>query len=145
MAYLGERMIACPDINFDWANTYAVVVSGDGPKFCGHLLLNVGGPGGYYFQVTGDSLREMRSYPRWLNAAGYRLYLASHQKKELKRFRVAITKPDAAMLKMEELLSVHWTWGILPHNCASFVEEIVSEGGSAAGLYTNCPALENFQ
>lgn len=48
------------------------------------------------------------------------------------------------MLKLEELLAAKWTWGVLPHNCASFVEEVVQAGGSDAGLYSNCPALETF-
>ncbi len=138
-------MLACPVTPFNFGSAYAVVVSGDGPNFCGHLLLNVGGIGGLYFHVTGDTLKEIRNYPRMMNEAGYRAYLSSHNKKELKRFRVVISKPNGAMLKLEELLSAKWTWGILPHNCASFVEEIVAAGGSSAGLYSNCPALENFQ
>src|SRR5437879_3622436 len=100
MAYLGERMYACPDTPLKWDNAYAVVVSGDGPNICGHLILNVGGIGGIYFQVTGDTISEIRNYPRMMNEPGYRLYLASHKKKELKRFRVTISKPDAAMLKL---------------------------------------------
>jgi hypothetical protein len=139
MAYEGEIMNSCPKIPFHFANTFAVVVSGDGPNFCGHLLLNIGGVGGYYLHVAG-----VRTYPRIMNQSGYFQYLKENNKKELKRFRVEISKPMSAMLKLEQLLSAKWQWGVLPHNCASFVEEIVEAGGSTAGLYSNCPALENF-
>ena len=139
MGYEGDVMLSCPPDEFDFSNTYAVVVSGDGPNFCGHLILNLGGLGGMYFHVAG-----IHTYPRQMTEAGYRIYLKDAGKKELKRFKVSITKPDDAMLELEQLLSGKWTWGVLPHNCASFVEDIVQAGGSAAGLYSNCPALENF-
>jgi hypothetical protein len=142
MEYSGERMMACPALPFDFKRDFAVVVSGDGPNFCGHLLLNLGGIGGYYFHVSGPGVYN---FPRMMNEQGYRLYLKDSGKKELKRFSVRITKSDAAMLKLEQLLSAKWLWGVLPHNCASFVEEIVAAGGGAAGLYTNCPALEHFE
>lgn len=117
-----------------------MVVSGDGPNYCGHLILNVGGVGGMYFHVAG----EWRTFPREMAEDGYRRYLKEHGKSELKRFSVTISNPMGAMLKLEELLSAKWTWGVLPHNCASFVEDIVQAGGSKAGLYSNCPALEKF-
>ena len=79
-----------------------------------------------------------------MDGPGYQRYLDDSGKKELKRFEVLIRKPQAAMLKLEELLAVKWTWGVLPNNCASFVEEIVQAGGSTAGLYFNCPTLEDF-
>ena len=60
------------------------------------------------------------------------------------RTKVSLTNPNAAMLKLEDLLSAKCTWGVLPHNCASFVEDIVQAGGNSAGLYTNCPTLEKF-
>ena len=139
MAYEGGVMLACPATAFDFTKSYAVVVSGDGPNFCGHLILNVGGIGGMYFHVTG-----VRTFPRQMTEDGYRRYLKENGKKELKRFSVTMSNPMKAMLKIEELLSVTWTWGILPHNCASFVEDVVQAGGSTAGLYSNCPALEKF-
>ena len=49
------------------------------------------------------------------------------------------------MLKLEQLAAAKWFWGVLPHNCASFVEEVVRAGGSSAGLYFNCPARERFR
>jgi hypothetical protein len=139
MAYEGDEMLGCPAEAFDFTKTYAVVVSGDGPNFCGHLILNAGGVGGMYFHVAG-----VRTVPREMREEGYRKYLSDNGKRELKRFKVTISNTMGSMLKLEQLLAVKWTWGVLPHNCASFVEEIVQAGGSAAGLYSNCPALEDF-
>ena len=139
MAYEGETMIKCPHDAYNFSNTFAVVVSGDGPNFCGHLILNLGGLGGSYFHVAG-----LRTEPKLMSEQGYRRYLKETAKKEIKRFKVKISKPIDAMLKIEQLLSAPWTWGLLPHNCASFVENIVAAGGSSAGLYSNCPALEKF-
>jgi hypothetical protein len=139
MAYEGDILMFCPAVPYSFANTSAVVVSGSGPNFCGHLILNPGGPGGLYLHVAG-----VRTQPRLMNQAGYKRYLSENNKKELRRFGVVISNPEGAMRKIEELLSANWTWGILPHNCASFVEEVVQAGGSSAGLYSNCPALESF-
>ncbi len=140
MAYVGEKMIACPAIPYDFSDAHAIVVSGDRPNFCGHLMLRVGLKGSFtYLHVAG-----LRTEPRQMNEAGYKRYLDENGKRELKRFRVKISKPNSAMFEIEQLLSVKWMWGVLPHNCASFVETVVSAGGSSAGLYMNCPALEQF-
>lgn len=139
MAYEGELLMMCPANPFDFSNTYAVVVSGDGPNFCGHLILNVGGVTGFYFHVAGG-----HTEPHVMAYDGYGRYLRENGKKEPRRFKVTISNPIAAMLKLEQLTSEKWTWGVLPHNCASFVEDVVKAGGSASGLYSNCPALENF-
>ena len=141
MAYEGDEMIACPQTPYSFQETYAVVVSGDGPNFCGHLILRVGLDGNEkYLHVAGGWTQ-----PRQMDEAGYRRYLKETGKHEIKRFRVLITKPDDAMRRLEVLLSVKWLWGVLPHNCARFVEDIVGAGGSTAGLYSNCPTLEQFQ
>ena len=129
----------CPAKAYDFANTYAVVVTGTAPNPCGHLILNLGGSVGNYFHVAGIITK-----PRMMTQNGYERYLLENKKKELKRFRISISNPDKAMKKLEELMSKNWIWGVLPHNCASFVEDIVHAGGSAAGLYSNCPALESF-
>ena len=140
MAYEGDEMIACPQTPYSFQETYAVVVSGDGPNVCGHLMLRVGLDGNEtYLHVAGVYKR-----PRQMDAAGYQLYLKETGKHEIRRFRVSITKPDEAMRKLEILLSVRWLWGLLPNNCADFVENIVAAGGSTAGLYFNCPSLEQF-
>ena len=140
MAYEGARMIACPVEAYDFTQTYAVVVSGDGPNFCGHLILKVGLQGAErYLHVAG-----VYTEPLSMDESGYRRYLEETGKSELKRFRVTITDANAAMREIEILLSKKWLWGILPHNCARFVEDVVAAGGSKAGLYMNCPALEHF-
>lgn len=137
MAYEGDRVTYCPVNRYDFANTYAVVVSGSGPNFCGHQILNLGG---LYFHVAG-----VHTEPRMMTEAGYRRYLRENHKRELRRYRVIVKDQDAAMLRLEQLLSQRWFWGVLPHNCAAFVEEVVHAGGSNAGLYFNCPALEGFR
>ncbi|HEY5744829.1 MAG TPA: hypothetical protein VIU12_02025 [Chryseolinea sp.] len=138
--YEGDPLLFCPSKMFGFEETYAVVVSGSGPNFCGHLILSTGGKGGDYFHVAG-----VHTVPRMMSQKGYDRYLRENGKKELRRFKVTISNSVAAMLKVEELLAAKWTWGVLPHNCASFVEEVVQAGGSTAGLYSNCPALERFQ
>lgn len=139
MAYEGEAMNYCPAVPFDFSRTFAVVVSGDFPNPCGHLILNLGGPSGWYFHVAG-----IWKSPRYMSATGYNRYLKENSKREFRRTRIAITNPDGAMRTLETLLSKRWVWGALPHNCASFVEEVVRAGGSDAGLYLNCPSIELF-
>ena len=139
MAYEGDLLNFCPAKAFDFADTYAVVVTGTKPNPCGHLILNVGGSVGTYFHVAGVIKK-----PRLMTRSGYERYLLENNKAEIKRFKIHISNPGKAMQKLDELMSKTWLWGVLPHNCASFVEEIVHAGGSGAGLYTNCPALESF-
>jgi hypothetical protein len=76
---------------------------------------------------------------------GYNHYLATNDKKEIRRTHVVLKDPAAALLKLEELLSKKWSWWVLPNNCARFVEDVVQAGGADVGLLSNCPALENFQ
>jgi hypothetical protein len=75
----------------------------------------------------------------------YRRYLREHQKRELRRTFVSVPNPERAHQKLEELLAKKWSWFVLPNNCASFVEDVVQAGGSKAGLYMNCPSIENFK
>jgi len=139
MAYEGDLAVECPSHAHDFSNTWVIVVSGAAINPCGHMILNVGGIGGTYVHVAG-----VRGFPRFMSEMGYRRYLTENGKKELRRARVPISKPDAAMVKLEWLLSQKWTWGVLPHNCAAFVEDVVRAGGSNAGLYLNCPTIETF-
>lgn len=138
MAYQGDHITFCSQ--FDFSRAYAVVVSGAALNPCGHMILNTGGAGGWYFHIA-----EVRGRPRFMNEEGYRRYLKENDKRELSRTHVAIPKPDAANAKLEDLLIKQWTWFLLPNNCASFLEDVVQAGGSKAGLYTNCPRLEHFQ
>jgi hypothetical protein len=34
-----------------------------------------------------------------------------------------------------------WTWGVIPNNCVSFVEEVIKAGGGTWSSYSNCPDL----
>jgi hypothetical protein len=138
--YHGEILDTCPAWIYDFMNAEAVVVSGAQWNPCGHLLLAAGGCGGFYFHVA-----EVRGFPRWMDARGFQRYLKENGKRELSRTRVPLPDPRGAMAKLEQLLSQKWTWFLLPHNCARFVEEVLHAGGSRAGLWSNCPAGEVFR
>lgn len=140
MAYAGDVMNACPGSAFDFKRAHAVVVSGAAWNPCGHMLLNVGGVGGWYMHVA-----ETRGFPRYMGEQGYRRYLKENGKKELSRVHVPLRNPDACMLKLEQLLSDKWTWFVVPNNCVAFVEDVLQAGGTNAGLYSNCPSRESFR
>ena len=135
--YEGEIMVQCLLKPFDFQNTSVVIVSGDGPNFCGHMILYVGA---FYFHVAG-----VNDPPRYMMAEGFRRYLKETGKHEMRRTFVKVPNPFGAQRKLEELLATKWRWLLFPHNCASFCEEIVAAGGSKAGLYLNCPAHEAFR
>jgi hypothetical protein len=141
MAYEGEFLNHCPAVPFEFRDTSAVVVSGSGPNFCGHMLLNVGGYAGKYFHAAGGVYHR----PLMMDAAGYARYLKENNKKELNRRRISIPKPRAAQAKLEELMIKKRVWLVLPNNCANFVEEVIQAGGSKMGLYLNCPTMESMQ
>lgn len=136
MAYAGEVLDACGLVEMDFSSTSVVAVSGSGPNFCGHLLLHVGSRGGTYFHVAG-----LRDCPRYMTPEGYRRYLREEGKTELIRRRVSVPRPDDAVFKLEELTSKPWTWWVLPHNCVTFCEEVITAGGGEWGSYSNCPAI----
>ena len=138
MAYQGDEIKYCTI--FDFKKAHAVVVSGAKWNPCGHMLLNTGGRGGWYFHVA-----EVRGYPKYMNEAGYQRYLKENGKREIRRDFVALKKPYASNLKLQELLAKKWTWFLLPNNCANFVEDILQAGGTSAGLYSNCPTKERFK
>jgi hypothetical protein len=141
MAYEGDFLNHCPAKPFDFRDTSAVVVSGSGPNFCGHMLLNVGGYAGKYFHAAGGVYHR----PLMMDAFGYARYLKENNKKELNRQRIHIPKPLAAQAKLEEIMIKKRAWLVLPNNCADFVEDIIRAGGSNKGLYLNCPTLEPMQ
>ncbi|MEZ0485647.1 hypothetical protein [Fibrella aquatica] len=151
MAFEGNEMISCPAEMYDFGHTSVIVVSGAGINACGHMLLAVGsGASTIYMHVaggsgsSGDGWAEqsgLRATPKWMNQQGYRQYMAEAGKRELRRIAIRIPRPEGAMLKLEQLLAARWTWGVLPHNCTSFVEEIIQAGGNRGGLYLNCPAM----
>ena len=139
MAYEGDYIEHCMGFNFK--RSYAVVVSGSTFNPCGHLLLNVGGLGGWYFHI---GAKKWPDRPRFMDENGYKRYLKDNKKKELSRTFVKLPNPDDSNSKLEELLGKQWVWFILPHNCASFVEDVLQAGGTSAGLYFNCPSREIF-
>jgi hypothetical protein len=137
--YIGEIDTRCLPAELDFRRAFAVSVSGTPPNICGHMLLNVGGRGGSYCHVI-----EPRGYPRYMSEAGYLRFLASHRKRELRRAYVPLPHPERSMARLEQLLSQPWHWWVLPHNCVTFVENVLQAGGTSAGLYTNCVVLERF-
>jgi hypothetical protein len=65
MAYEGELLNFCPATMFDFSSAYAVIVSGMKINPWGHMLLNTGGKGGQYFQVS-----DVYGDPRTMMAGG---------------------------------------------------------------------------
>jgi hypothetical protein len=120
----------------DFKMTRVVIVSGYGINFCGHALLYCGG---WYFHVAGKY-----DVPKFMREDGYMRYLKENGKHEYRRWIIKIPNPAGSHAKLEELLAKPWRWLLLPHNCASFVEEVVQAGGSNAGMYFNCPSVEPF-
>lgn len=135
--YQGDVMLKCLLRPFDFTHACAVVVSGDSINFCGHTLLHTAGD--WYFHVAGPN-----DVPKFMRADGYKRYLKENGKHEIRRWNITIPNPSGSHRKLEELLAKQWLWGVLPHNCASFVEEVVHAGGSKAGMYFNCPSVEPF-
>lgn len=142
MGYEGELATTVPE-GLNFSLVYAVVVSGVAINPCGHALLYVpqgtSAGGGYYFQVA-----EFRGRPRMMSSTGYARYLSENGKTEITRYGVQIRNPGGAASKLQELLGKTWQWGVLPNNCAAFVEDVARGGGSSAGLWSNCPKLESF-
>ncbi len=117
---------------FNFRKAYAVIVSGDEliphlgftRNSHGHMLLNVGGPGGHYFQTAG-----VYTVPTVMNETQFQRYLQDHKKFIISVTRINIPNPEKSQRKMEEVLSGKWFWGGIVHNCESLVEEIVTAGG----------------
>jgi hypothetical protein len=124
MAYEGETLTYCPAEMFDFGNAYAVIVSGAKLNPYGHMLLNTGGKGGNYFQVS-----DVYGVPRMMNEEQFQRYLSENGKTMITVMPVSIPNPDDSQAKLEELLSKKWVWGALLHNCESLVEDIVMAGG----------------
>ena len=133
MAYVGERLYQCSAIPFNWNSAHLVVVSGSGPNFCGHAVVNAGA---YYFHIDG-----LHDFPWYMTEPGYRRYLKETGKRELRRTRVPLSNPDGAQQKLDELAVKRWRWMVLPNNCASYVEEILKAGGSKRSNLLNCPVV----
>jgi len=124
-------MYSCRAVPFDWAHTHLIIVSGSGPNLCGHAVVNAGQ---HYFHIDG-----LNEYPWHFSEPGYRRYLLENQKRELRRVPVKLTDIEGAQRKMEELSARRWRWLVLPHNCATYAEEIFAAGGVPYTTTFNCP------
>ena len=131
MPCIGEHMYHCQAIPFDWNHTHIIVVSGTGPNFCGHALVNAGT---YYFHVDG-----LNAKPHYMDEQGFKKYLKENEKRELQRKRVKVPNHHRAQKKLEKLSAKNWRWLVLPNNCASYVEEMLAAGGSKISNALNCP------
>jgi hypothetical protein len=139
--YLGDRVIWCPRGPYDWANTFAVAVSGTVPNVFGHLILNVGGcgPTAQYFHATGSPTHDINWWPLELDQAGYVRYLLENRKIEWRRWRVQVPDPRGAQQRLEHLLMNKWLWLVLPHNCVAFVEDVIQHGGAKNEEWPSLP------
>jgi hypothetical protein len=137
MAYDGEIMDACGTFEIDCSRVAVVAVSGSGPNVCGHLLLatNSGG-NNVYFHVA-----VVRGNPKYMTENGYQRYLKENGKSEIRRRHLSLPNPSAATVYLEDLMANTWTWGALPNNCVSFVEEVIHAGGGEWSSYSNCPSV----
>jgi hypothetical protein len=137
MPYEGDELNACGVFDIDCSRVALVAVSGSGPNVCGHLILGArSGRGDIYFHVV-----DPIGYPKYMNASNYQRYMRENKKRELTRRYLDLPNPDGAVQYLERLLSKTWVWGILPHNCVHFVEEVVAAGGATWGSYSNCPVI----
>lgn len=132
----GRELEACDIEMFYYKDFYFVLVTGASINFCGHALLNIGGPGGYYVHIAGSNKR-----PHYMTPSQYKTYLAAFQKTELTRFKITVSFPHKSLLFLEDLMSKNWNhWGFF-NNCANFVEKVVQAGGSSFNVLANCPRV----
>ena len=133
MAYAGELPNESIRNAVDLSPCGAVVVSGDGPNICGHMLLS---QVGYYFHVA-----ELYGKPRWMDRSGFQRYLNENEKEMLGYYPVNLPDVAGAEAELKRLLDIRWAWLVAPHNCATFVEQVLQAGGADFGLVSNCPAV----
>lgn len=95
MAYEGEALSFCPAGMFDFGHAYAVIVSGARFNPYGHMLLNTGGKGGNYFQVS-----DVVGVPRMMNEAQFQRYLSENNKTIITVVSVSIPYPEKSQAKL---------------------------------------------
>ena len=139
MAYDGQVLYICILEHLKFHRAYAVTVSGGRLNPCGHMIACFDGGRKHYFHIAG-----FYSRPKYMDENGYARYLRENGKSELRREVIHLEDIDASVRKIHELLSKPWAWGVLPNNCAHFVEEVFQAGGAQVGSYSNCPTLEDF-
>ena len=146
MSYEGELLRECPR-DLDFTLTQAVVVSGAAWNPCGHMILCTGtsSDNAWYFHVAGQGLSELAgifAYPKFMREEDYYQYLQENGKREIRRLDAQIKKPSGAYQKLMHLMNAKWMWAVLPHNCSTFVKEIISAGGGNLRVLLNCPDQE---
>lgn len=132
MAYEGELLTSCPARMFSFGKTSAVVVSGARMNPYGHMLLNTGGPGGSYFQVS-----DLYGDPRFMNEAQFQRYLKENKKIIVTVLPIVIPSPQKAQLKLEQLLSRKWAGG-LSYTTASHWWRRLLKQAAAPGFIAVC-------
>lgn len=137
MAYDGEELRACHINLFRNKDFNLIVVSGSPGNVCHHALINFGGRYGYYAHVAGHVYYK----PAFMDEHQYQRYLRENSKNELLRRPLMITNSHNFFFQLEQLLSKKWFWGILIHNCASFVIELARAGGVELPIPVNCPTF----
>jgi hypothetical protein len=70
--FIGKNFKEYSSLKFE--NVEAVVVSGDGPNFCGHMMLRVDD---YYFHVSG-----VYNYPMFMTVPEFRTYIKDNNSRE---------------------------------------------------------------
>ena len=103
----------------------------------------------WYLHVAGVAglerelhIPEVYGYPACMREDGYRRYLSENGKREIRRINAKISNPSGAYTRLMQLMSSRWVWGVLPHNCAAFVKEVVQAGGGDVTVLLNCPDQE---
>jgi hypothetical protein len=100
----------------------------------------------WYFHVAGQGVTELFgvwAYPKFMRGdANFMRYLQENGKTEIRRLDAKIINAAGAYMKLVQLMADKWFWGVLPHNCAGFVKEIISAGGGSLTVLLNCPDQE---
>lgn len=123
--------------NINWNRTELVLVTGDLPNTCGHILLYVGGP---YFHFVGPSPFD---YPKVIpSESEYQAFLTGGKKHELMRRRCSVPHPEKAAERLSQLLHNRWLTFVGNHNCASFAAQILHAGGNFYDMPSHCPVLD---
>ena len=146
MSYEGDLLLMCPG-DIDFQTTFAIVVSGAAGNPCGHMILCTGPANGnkWYFHVAGQGVEEalgVYAYPKFMLEDGFHRYLRENGKHELRRLDAKLQYPEKAYDRLMTLMSGKWFWGVLIHNCATFVQEVISAGGGDLNVVLNCPDQE---
>lgn len=114
-----------------------VIVEGDRPNLCGHILLEAGGD---YFHVGGISSDTIMT----MSSVEYSSYLRSSGKRELKREQVSVPNPSGALTRLNHwLANPRWSYNLLQNNCAHFVLDVLKAGGVPDAWFSFCPVMVN--